>query len=79
MTGAAYARLAESVSWAYFAPGSYVKGAIEFTTNSSSIKVTGFGVLSGEQYVYQANMEANYTKLSDSPVNVRMLRAWLTS
>ncbi|KAJ5289245.1 uncharacterized protein N7443_009498 [Penicillium atrosanguineum] len=78
MTGTAHARLPESVSWVYFAPGSYVKGAIEFTTNSTIIKATGFGVLSGEQYVYQANMLANYTNLNDNSNNVRMWRGWST-
>ncbi|GAA2233810.1 hypothetical protein GCM10010401_02070 [Rarobacter faecitabidus] len=45
------------VRWIYFAPGAYVKGAFEFPSNAAttSYKITGFGVLSGEQYVYEAD------------------------
>ncbi|GAA2529844.1 family 49 glycosyl hydrolase [Rarobacter incanus] len=56
--GAAYrAQLNPRVRWVYLAPGAYVKGAFDFSANASitNYKVTGFGVLSGEQYVYEAD------------------------
>lgn len=50
-------RLPARVNWIYLAPGAYVKGAFEFldTTQNVDYKVTGYGVLSGEQYVYEAD------------------------
>ena len=55
MTGAFSARLRDPVRWVHLAPGAYLKGALEFGgTQQSEYKVTGFGVLSGEQ-VYSQN------------------------
>ena len=68
-----HAVLSPSVNWVYFAPGSYVKGAIEFTSNASILQATGHGVLSGEQYVYQANPSEGYT---NSQSNGECLRMW---
>ncbi|CAF1398162.1 unnamed protein product [Didymodactylos carnosus] len=48
-----------NVRWVYLAPGSYVKGAFQFQS-TDNIKVTGFGVLSGEKYVYEADINNNY-------------------
>lgn len=56
--GANYrAMLPRQVRWIYLAPGAYVKGAFEFQSSGdvSNYKVTGLGVLSGEQYVYEAD------------------------
>jgi hypothetical protein len=51
-----HAILGETVSWVHLAPGAFVKGAIEYrNTKTPIVKATGHGVLSGEQYVYQAN------------------------
>lgn len=72
-TGVAHANLSSAVDWVYFAPGAYVKGAIQFNTRSSVIRVTGHGVLSGEQYVYQSNPAHNYTSYFD---NENCLRMW---
>ena len=52
-SGVAHAALSSSVNWVYFAPGAYVKGAVYFNTIAPTMKATGHGVLSGEQYVYQ--------------------------
>lgn len=71
MTGTDHAILSESVDWVYLAPGAYVKGAFQFTT-SMSIKATGFGVLSGEQYVYQANTASGYTNNASNADDLRM-------
>ena len=69
----AHAVLSPSVNWVYFAPGAFVKGAIEFTGNASLLQATGHGVLSGEQYVYQANPSQGYT---NSQSNSECLRMW---
>ena len=65
--------LSTSVSWLYFAPGAYVKGAVEFTTSSSLVRTTGHGVLSGEQYVYQADANHGY---QNHNVDASPLRMW---
>jgi hypothetical protein len=60
-----HAVLPENVKWVYFAPGAYVKGAFRFFHSTQEVyKVTGFGVLSGEQYVYEADTNNNYDHLS---------------
>ncbi|KAI1280249.1 glycoside hydrolase [Xylaria sp. FL0933] len=73
MTATEHLTLSSSVNWVYLAPGAYVKGAIQFTTTATSIKATGFGVLSGEKYVYQANTAQGYT---NSGSNEDSLRIW---
>lgn len=65
MTSKYHALLPEGVKWVYLAPGAYVKGAFRFLhDNQRSYKVTGYGVLSGEQYVYEADTNNNYDHLS---------------
>ncbi|ORY65536.1 glycoside hydrolase [Pseudomassariella vexata] len=73
MTATAHAKLSSSVNWVYLASGAYVKGAIQFTTAATTIKATGHGVLSGEQYVYQANTLLGYTNVKS---NIASLRMW---
>ena len=68
-----HAVLSPSVNWVYLAPGSYVKGAIQFTSNATTLLATGNGVLSGEQYVYQANPSEGY---ANSQSNNDCLRMW---
>jgi hypothetical protein len=48
-----------NVRWVYLAPGAYIKGAFQFQS-TDDIKVTGFGILSGEKYVYEADIDNNY-------------------
>ena len=72
MTATAHAQLSSSVKWVYFSPGSYVKGAFEFNTDAQQIKATGYGVLSGEQYVYQANVNDGYTNSFSNDDDLRM-------
>ena len=74
MTGESHAALSQSVSWVYFAPGSYVKGAIEYTSSALNLKATGFGVLSGEQYVYQANTAQGYRNVKSDDSSLKMWR-----
>ncbi|MFE6288016.1 family 49 glycosyl hydrolase [Streptomyces sp. NPDC057877] len=65
MTSKYHALLPKQVKWVYLAPGAYVKGAIRFPDDSQGLyKVTGQGVLSGEQYVYEADTNNNYDHLS---------------
>lgn len=72
MTGTSHAVLAPAVDWVYLAPGAYVKGAVQFTSAARELKATGFGVLSGEQYVYQANTAAGYTNNASNADSLRM-------
>jgi hypothetical protein len=72
MTATDHSVLSESVEWVYLAPGAFVKGAFEFTTNASTIKATGHGVLSGEQYVYQANTAHQYQNIKSNADSLRM-------
>mgnify|MGYP003583831252 FL=1 len=60
--GAAYhAVLPANVKWVYLAPGAYVKGAFRFLHDTQAqYKVTGYGVLSGEQYVYEPDTTNGY-------------------
>jgi hypothetical protein len=58
--------LRPQVRWVYLAPGAYVKGAFQFRKGSTDLKVTGFGVLSGEQYVYEADRANQYRHRADS-------------
>lgn len=60
----AQAELPPTVRWVYLAPGAVVKGAFRFTKGAGNTervdyqtdyRVTGYGVLSGEQYVYEAD------------------------
>lgn len=79
MTGTDHAILAPSVDWVYLAPGAYVKGAIQFTSAASTLKATGFGVLSGEQYVYQANTASGYTNNASNADDLRMWSGYSTA
>ncbi|KAI9712350.1 MAG: hypothetical protein M1820_001563 [Bogoriella megaspora] len=73
MTGTAHANFSSSVNWVYLAPGAYVKGAIQYTTSNPDLRFTGFGVLSGEQYVYQANTDAGYTNTKSDGASLHMI------
>lgn len=64
MGSAYHAYLRAGVRWVYLAPGAYVKGAFQFRRGPTQFKVTGFGVLSGEQYVYEPDRTARYAHLA---------------
>jgi hypothetical protein len=66
MDGTYHAHLRPEVRWVYLAPGAYVKGAFQFRSGSAEFKVTGFGVLSGEQYVYEADRSNAYKHRADT-------------
>ena len=69
--GQNHMRLDSNTNWVYFAPGAYVKGAIEYSTKDS-FYATGHGVLSGEHYVYQANPSTYYQALKSDQYSLRM-------
>lgn len=71
-----HALLSSCVNWVYLAPGAYVKGAIEFQTEAETIKFTGHGVLSGEQYVYQANPSQGYANVPSNEDSLRMVMGY---
>lgn len=55
-----HAHFHSSIRWIYLAPGAYVKGAFELDGQSEDFRITGYGVLSGENYVYKAHKDNNY-------------------
>ncbi|KAL9114673.1 MAG: hypothetical protein Q9227_001351 [Pyrenula ochraceoflavens] len=67
-----HANLSSSVNWVHFDAGAYVKGAIQFSSSSPNLKATGYGVLSGEQYVYQANVNDGYKNSFSNNDDLRM-------
>lgn len=69
--GANHMRLSANTYWVYFAPGAYVKGAVEYFTKGN-FYATGHGVLSGENYVYQANAAENYVAEKSDQYGLRM-------
>jgi hypothetical protein len=70
--GTAHIKLEPSTYWVYLAPGAFVKGAIEYTTSNKDFYATGHGVLSGEIYVYQANVDQMYKAVKDDVTSLRM-------
>jgi hypothetical protein len=69
--GSNHIRLSPNTYWVHFAPGAYVKGAIEFFTTQNFYS-TGLGVLSGEHYVYQANAAKGYVAVKSDQYGLRM-------
>jgi hypothetical protein len=74
LTGSNHAILSPSITWVYLAPGAYVKGAIQYESHALDLRATGFGVLSGEQYVYQANTAQNYENVKSDNTSLKMWR-----
>lgn len=60
MPGTTHAYLPERIRWVYLAPGAYLKGALEFRGDAHDYRVTGYGVLSGENYVYEPDRRNQY-------------------
>lgn len=63
------ADLPANITWIYLAPGAYVKGSFLFKTSAANMKVTGYGVLSGEQYVYEADANNGFNHIDPSQSN----------
>ena len=69
--GESHMKLHANTSWVHLAPGAYVKGALEFTT-ANDFRLTGYGVISGEHYVYQANPKSYYQSVKSDGDSLRM-------
>ncbi|CAO2653804.1 Nn.00g032150.m01.CDS01 [Neocucurbitaria sp. VM-36] len=69
--GENHIKLDQNTYWVHFAPGAYVKGAIEYTTQRD-FYATGHGVLSGEHYVYMANPATYYQAVKSDYTSLRM-------
>lgn len=69
--GANHMRLSPNTKWVHLAPGAYVKGAIEYFAKEN-FYATGHGVLSGENYVYQANVAQDYVAIKSDSTSLRM-------
>lgn len=68
--GGQYRSELANVRWIYLAPGAYVKGAFKFlSTSDTDFRITGYGVLSGEQYVYEADTTDGYKHLAPGKGN----------
>ena len=77
MGPSASAVLRNAVRWVHLAPGAFVKGAFTFWGSGEGVseyKLTGFGVLSGEQYVWAADAAQNYTHTSGGYGQLKMLQ-----
>lgn len=59
-----HAYLNNEIEWIYLAPGSYIKGAIQFRGEGGKtpekLRITGAGTISGEKYVYECDKENGY-------------------
>jgi hypothetical protein len=69
--------LRNAVRWVHLAPGAFVKGAFTFWGSGEGVseyKLTGFGVLSGEQYVWSADPAHNYTHTSGGYGQLKMVQ-----
>ncbi|KAJ6440564.1 hypothetical protein O9K51_06354 [Purpureocillium lavendulum] len=69
--GSNHIRLSPNTYWVHFAPGAYVKGAIEYFAKQN-FYATGHGVLSGEHYVYMANAAKGYVAEKSDQYGLRM-------
>jgi hypothetical protein len=58
--------------WVHFEQGAFVKAAIHYKTGAQDFYATGHGVLSGEHYVYMANIDYDYQAIKDDGRSLRM-------
>ncbi|TVY79605.1 Dextranase [Fusarium oxysporum f. sp. cubense] len=72
IVGKDHIKLHPNTHYVYFEPGAYVKAALEYTTKHPTFHTVGYGVLSGENYVYMANTVKNYTSVKDDRYSLRM-------
>eukprot|EP00392_Amoebophrya_sp_AT5.2_P004427 g4435.t1 len=77
--GEFHLRLGKYHRWVHFALGAFVKSAVEYTTlgegdepNRHELLATGFGVLSGSEYVYCANVDKYYTGVKSDWSSLRL-------
>lgn len=82
MTNHAIAKL-DHVKWIYFEDGAYVKGAFDFQSNPDIHKISGYGVLSPEQYGYEMSSKTFAYNTAGNEGggwvdNIKALRFWAT-
>lgn len=66
MGEASLPELPSNISRIYLAPGAFVKGGFHFADNwAAEYQVTGYGVLSGEEYVYEADTLGGFTSFQN--------------
>ena len=70
--GKSHMKLDPNTHYVYFEPGTYIKGAFEYTTSKDDFYTVGHGVVSGENYAYMANTAKNYVAEKDDRTSLRM-------
>lgn len=74
--GKDHLKLSPNTNYVYFEPGTYIKGAFEFTTQKSDFYTIGLGVIVGENYVYMANTNESYTAVKSDRYSLRIISHW---
>lgn len=69
--GKSHIKLDPNTHFVYMEPGTYIKGAFEYTTSKDFFTV-GHGVVSGENYAYMANTARNYVAEKDDRTSLRI-------
>ncbi|RNJ55292.1 hypothetical protein D7B24_008813 [Verticillium nonalfalfae] len=72
LLGKDHIRLSPGTHYIYFEPGTYIKGAFEYTTQHPDFYTVGHAVVSGENYAYMANTIKDYTAVKDDRYSLRM-------
>ncbi|PNH47738.1 hypothetical protein VD0004_g596 [Verticillium dahliae] len=70
--GKDHIKLFPSTHYVYFEPGTYIKGAFEYTTRHPDFYTVGHAVVSGENYAYMANTIKDCTAVKDDRYSLRM-------
>lgn len=74
--GTDHIKLHPNTNYVYLEPGTYIKGAFEFTTHKPEFYTIGLGVISGENYVYMANTNESYVAVKSDRYSLRMISHW---
>ncbi|GJN82026.1 hypothetical protein PLIIFM63780_005563 [Purpureocillium lilacinum] len=70
--GKSHIKLNANTHYVYFEPGTYIKGAFEYTTSKNDFYTVGHGVVSGENYAYMANTAKNYVAEKSDRTSLRI-------
>ncbi|KAH7243758.1 hypothetical protein MRS44_017116 [Fusarium solani] len=70
--GKSHIKLDSNTHYVYFEPGTYIKGAFEYTTSKNGFYTIGHGVVSGENYAYMANTAKSYVAEKDDRTSLRI-------
>jgi hypothetical protein len=69
--GKSHITLDAETTFVYMEPGTYIKGAFEYTTSEDFFTI-GHGVVSGENYAYMANTAKSYVAEKDDRTSLRI-------